>query len=92
MKKKLTPKRIWRKVSPILTIGSFVAGALLIILAFILEENMLLMGIGMGLCVLYFILTMINNAVFGERKPNPDYNPDGYNDGTDQRYLPEDDD
>ena len=78
MKDLLTKIREW------LTFITFFGGAILIIVAFFLEENLILMGIGMGLLVVYFILTIFNRK---DKQENPNYDPDdGYNDGTDQRY------
>ncbi len=72
MKKKTTFKDIWSKIAQFLTFGSFIGGCVLIIVGFFLDENLLLMGIGMGLLVLWFICTQINNAVLGDNTSDSD--------------------
>ena len=78
-------KDLWANIRKWLTFICFFGGALLIIVAFFMDENLLLMGIGMALLVVYFVLTIFNRK---DVKENPDYDPnDGYNDGSDNRYL-----
>lgn len=79
-------KNLWRKLSEPLTIGAFLAGAVLIIVGLLMDDNLLLMGIGMGCFVLWTIFVALNHAILGEPEKNPDYDPNGYHDGTDQRY------
>ena len=90
-KNKISPRRIIRISVEVLTALALLAAAVLIIVGLFMEDNLLLIGIGMGCVVLYFILTIVHRTVF-PRKLNPNYDPnEGYNDGTDQRYLPYDD-
>ena len=90
-KNKVSLRRIIRISVEVLTAIAFLAAAVLIIVGLFMDDNLLFIGIGMGCLVLYAILAFVHRTCF-PRKPNPNYDPnEGYNDGTDQRYLPYDD-